>query len=173
VYDSVTFMDTTLALNGFDGSDGSRWDTDTYDVTELLTGEIFSPYANVYEGSDHLGWCAAIFTLGKIPIISVEDDEPQPSLATSLGIVSVYPNPFNSSTSIVIESPERSATNVDIYNVAGVQVRRLQALPIDEGRQIARWDATDHTGRAVPSGVYFCKLSSQGQVATKKLLYVK
>jgi hypothetical protein len=173
VYDSTTFMDTTLALNGFDGSDGSRWDTDTYDVTELLTGEILSPYANIYEGSDHLGWCAAIFTLGKIPIISAEDDESRPSLASSLGIVSVYPNPFNNSTSIVIESSGRFATNVDIYNVAGVRVRRLQALPAGEERQTARWDATDDGGKGVPSGVYFCKLSSEAETVSKKLLYVK
>lgn len=173
VYDSTTFMDTTLALNGFDGSDGSRWDTDTYDVTELLTGEMLSPYADIYEGSDHLGWCAAIFTLGNIPIISVEDHEPQPSLASSLGIVSVYPNPFNNSTSIVIESSERSATNVDIYNIAGVRVRRLHALPAGEERRIARWDATDDSGKGVPSGVYFCKLSSEGEIVSEKLLYVK
>jgi len=167
--DKYSLWDQVFAVNDAQGSDGPRWDTDTYDTTGSFTWPLKHPYANVYEGSDHLGWCAAIFS---VAYLSVEGGKARAPLV-SCPAVSIYPNPFNSSTNIVVESAGQPGSKLEIYNVAGVRVRQLQTSPAGDGRQIVRWNATSDSGRRLPSGIYFCRFSSGGEIITKKLLYVK
>lgn len=169
VDDKYSLWDQVFAVSHADGSDGPRWDTDTYDTTGFFTWPLKHPYVNVYEGSDHLGWCAAIFS---VAYLSVEGGK-APAPLVSCPAVSIYPNPFNSSTNIVVESAGEPGSKVEIYNIVGVRVRQLQTSPTGDGRQIVRWDATSDSGRRLPSGIYFCRLSSGGEIITKKLLYVK
>jgi hypothetical protein len=167
--DKYSFMGSVFAWNEADNSDGPRWDTDSFDTTGFFAGPFKHPYANVYEGSDHLGWCAAVFSVSYLSDESGKDQVP----LISYPAVSIYPNPFNSSTNILVESAGQSGSKVEIYNIAGARVRLLQTSPTGDGRHIVRWDAKSDNGQRLPSGVYFCRFSSDGEIVTKKLLYVK
>jgi len=167
--DRYSLWDHVFAVNHAEGSDGPRWDTDSYDTTGSYTWPLRHPSASVYEGSDHLGWCAAIFSVAYLSVEGGKALEPP----VSHPAVSIYPNPFNSSTNIIVESAGQAQTKVEIYNIAGVRVRQLQTRPTSDGRQIIRWDATSDGGQRLPSGIYFCRFSSGGETVTKKLLYVK
>lgn len=167
--DRYSLWDHVFAWNDADCSDGVKWDTDSYDTTGSFSVPFKQPYANVFEGSDHLGWCAAIFS------VSYLSDGNSKALTPMVShpAVSVYPNPFNSSTNIVVESAGQSGSKVEIYNITGARVRLLQARPAGDGKHIVRWDANSDSGQRLPSGIYFCRFSSGSEIVTKKLLYVK
>lgn len=104
------------------------------------------------------------------------------SLATTLASVALpaafeleqnYPNPFNPSTRISFALPQGDRVRLTIYDVLGRQVRMLADGEYPAGRHELEWDGRDSDGAAVASGVYFYKLETAGQSATRKMLLVK
>ena len=55
----------------------------------------------------------------------------------------------------------------------GVTVRTLSRGWVDSGTHVVRWDGRNDAGRAVASGVYFCRLDAAQRVATRKLLLLR
>ncbi|MFN0158313.1 MAG: T9SS type A sorting domain-containing protein, partial [Bacteroidota bacterium] len=83
-----------------------------------------------------------------------------------------YPNPFNPSTFIrfdVIQSGSGPAlTEVKIFNVLGEEMATLVSQPLASGSYDVEWNASGFS-----SGVYFCRLSSDGNIKSKKLILMK
>jgi len=94
-----------------------------------------------------------------------------PSL--SLALFQNYPNPFNPSTTISFTQPEKSHTNLSIYNVEGKLVRTLYDDTLDQGFRRIRWSGTDGHGNTVSSGVYFYRLTAGGKSLTKKMVFIR
>jgi len=94
-----------------------------------------------------------------------------------------YPNPFRSAatsrfagnpeTTIEYALPKRSAVTLRVFNIIGVEIRRLVHKTMEPGYDKAAWDGKDATGRAVPTGVYFYKLQAGEFVAIKKSLLIR
>lgn len=89
---------------------------------------------------------------------------PDPELPSRAQIVSIYPNPFNPQTSVVFEVTRGGSASLDIYDVRGRQVRSLSIATPTPGRYEVEWNGLDQAGRAVASGNYFMRLSSEGNV---------
>lgn len=86
---------------------------------------------------------------------------------------SVYPNPFNPSTTISYDLPVDADVSVVIYDALGQEIRRLVSEYRTAGRYSVRWDAQDHLGRSVGSGVYIAKITAGQQTALQKMLLLK
>jgi hypothetical protein len=84
-----------------------------------------------------------------------------------------YPNPFNPSTAIAFGLKARGHVSLRIFESTG----RLIATLVDEvrpaGRYTATWRGVDSEGRAVSSGIYYCKITAEDFTATRKLVLVK
>jgi hypothetical protein len=80
------------------------------------------------------------------------------------------PNPFSSSTKIVVNLPERQAVVISLFDASGRKVRELFAGPVEAGRNGFDWDGKGSNGEALPSGVYFCKLRVGSAVLSTKTL---
>ena len=87
--------------------------------------------------------------------------------------VSVYPNPFNPSTTISYELPKASPVTVVIYDVLGQQIRQLISQHNSAGRYQVQWDARDNQGRGVASGVYIAKIDAGTSTLSQKMLLLK
>ncbi len=84
-----------------------------------------------------------------------------------------YPNPFNPTTTISLQIPASGNVNLSIYNTLGQLVRVLNDAPLSAGPHQFEWDATDHYGNKVASGVYFYRMQAEEVTKTRKMLFVK
>jgi len=86
---------------------------------------------------------------------------------------SAYPNPFNYSTIIKYGLPFISRTKVVIYDVNGRQVKRLIDGEQKAGYYTIAWNGRNTSNQEVSTGLYFCRLKSNGFTKTIKLTLVK
>lgn len=93
-------------------------------------------------------------------------DTPVPHALSLLGNA---PNPFGSSTTWRVGLPSGADATLEVYDVAGRRVRR-ETRPLTAGWQTVMFDGRDGNGRALPSGVYFYRVSAAGQTRTAKMV---
>ena len=60
-----------------------------------------------------------------------------------------------------------------LYDPAGRRVRELISDRLPAGTHEARWDGRDWQGNRVPNGLYFARLSVEGQVLRSRLLVAR
>ncbi|MBA4378412.1 MAG: hypothetical protein C0395_07120 [Gemmatimonas sp.] len=79
------------------------------------------------------------------------------------------PNPFNPRTTLRCELPAGSPGVLRIHDTLG---RLVRAFTIPAGAAAPReivWDGLDDRGRACPSGTYFARLASSGELAMTRM----
>ena len=113
-----------------------------------------------------------IFKIAGVPT-AVEDTQ-YPSLVSDYGIHSIYPNPFNPTTTIRYAVPEPGGTiRISIYNVLGQLVKTLFSGEQISGYHVIRWNGTNHNGQLLASGVYYVHMKAGRFSETKKLTLLK
>jgi hypothetical protein len=142
---------------------GSSWTT-----PEVITGPIQTSEGGpdiVYSvdsaihcilSKDIAGNGVDLFYLRDRGFSSISDAEIN-KLAEPISIT-VYPNPFNSSSTIGISGSSEDNTSLDIFNIMGQRVKHFD-LGFGENTNLI-WDATDSNNRKLTSGVYLIKVSS-------------
>ncbi len=93
------------------------------------------------------------------------DDTPEPSDFTLLGN---YPNPFNNSTVIKFRLGEQADVNIEIFNILGQRIEKIESGAMGPGERELVWNGND-----VPSGVYFYRLSAGDRSAVEKMTLIK
>ena len=89
------------------------------------------------------------------------------------GINSVYPNPFNPSTTINFGVDSSALATIDIYNSRGQIVRKLISEVLPRGTYHRQWDGRNNNGSSCPSGMYLMKLSIGNNSYSSKLMLMK
>lgn len=74
-----------------------------------------------------------------------------------------YPNPFNSQTVIQYTIPSDGFVELKIFNTLGQPIRTLVNAWQSPGGREAAWDGRNEVGKAMPSGLYFCRLKFMGR----------
>jgi len=95
-----------------------------------------------------------------------------PAPAADIALRAV-PNPFNPATRVTFSLPRAGQAEVDVYDLGGRRVRRLQAGFLAAGEHEFAWRGLDEAGRAVAAGSYLVRARSDGVARTIKLLLVK
>ena len=134
----------------------------------VTTGITFGtcPDDNFYTGLANITYFVPVLQEGVITITptGIQDEPNNLPVATS---IEAYPNPFNSSVYIVVESAEK--TELIICDVLG---REISRYAISEGANTISWGGIDFDNKPVNSGIYFAKLQGKSTI-TKKLILVK
>jgi len=73
-------------------------------------------------------------------------------------LLTIYPNPSNTSFKIPFVINKASRVKIQIYNVLGQIVRTLVDQDIDIGKWEFEWDGKDNDNFFTPSGLYFVVL---------------
>ncbi len=84
------------------------------------------------------------------------------------GIQTIYPNPFNPTTTITYDLSVASPVSLHLYDLAGLRIRTLI-----EGNRQAGVHQTTFEAADLPSGLYFVRLEASGQVAMQKAMLIK
>ena len=100
--------------------------------------------------------------------------DPVTSPARRTPSLTIRPNPFNPSTTVVFVLPRAGVeARVDVFDLRGQRVRVLfdGSAPAAELR--LRWDGRDEHGNRVASGVYLTRATAPGFTDTRKTVLVK
>jgi len=75
---------------------------------------------------------------------------------------------------LVYELPEHSSEiKIEVYNLAGENVKTFSIVERDAGYWYEEWDCCDENGNPLPSGVYFIQYTSEMGKKNKKLFVIK
>jgi hypothetical protein len=84
------------------------------------------------------------------------------------------PNPFRDATTIAFSVSRPGPVRLAVYDVGGRLVRRLlEADRLGAGVHERVWDGVDDAGRLAAPGVYYYRLDSAGDDATRKMLLLR
>lgn len=88
--------------------------------------------------------------------------------------VSNYPNPFNPTTTISYQLPEKSFVTIKVFYILGKEVATLVNENKLAGYHTVNFNAShSERGRGMTSGVYIYTISANGIVKSKKMLLAK
>jgi hypothetical protein len=90
------------------------------------------------------------------------------SVPASFSISQNFPNPFNPSTKINYEIPEKSKVNLKVYDILGNEIVTL----VNNENQLGRYEVEFHAAD-IPSGVYFYRIQAGNFVETRKMILLK
>ncbi len=83
-----------------------------------------------------------------------------------------YPNPFNSSTTIDFNLPEKGLVVMQIFDILGRRVWTCTDFN-DAGPHSIQWNGTDDRQQPVAAGIYFYQLRYDNQRKTRKAVLIK
>jgi PKD repeat protein len=148
---SGTFTLPDYASNVFNTPIRMRIMSDYQDCTNGTGNPTVLPCAN-----DSFGQCED-YSIFLSPILSTHTLEAQTAFT-------VYPNPFENSTTIDYMLKNSSVVSIEIFNVIGEKVDELVATEM-QGAGHHTYTFSDS-----PPGVYFVKFSVDGKTSTKKII---
>lgn len=160
--EAATMLDTFI-----EGSNTSQTQSYVY-----IDRELFEP-GTYYYWLESLDFDGSNSFFGPAIVLFDPDgggDTPPP---LAKGLDSIYPNPFNPSTTIRYGLTESAPVRIDIYNLRGQLIRT-----IDRGRQGVGyhsyvWNGTAGSGQSLSSGVFLIRVSIDRETWTQKVLLLK
>jgi hypothetical protein len=111
--------------------------------------------------------CMQILDLPAVHVIQ------PPEITTPQLYLANYPNPFNPETTISYSIPQNGGVVMNIYNLRGQLVKHLLHENQTAGIHSLTWNGKNDNNNPVASGVYFCRISSDGKQQTRKMLLLK
>lgn len=126
-----------------------------------------------YDAVNHMVY-AGTETGGVYRLAYTSDVDDAPSIQPAhLVLHPNYPNPFNGSTVISYTLARDADVTLTICDIRGRTVATLLERFMTAGTGSVVWDGRDAAGNPLSSGVYLCRLQTQGNTDTQKLILRK
>jgi len=94
-------------------------------------------------------------------------------LPRSVALSRNVPNPFNPATEISFAVPRAGHVSLKVFDLAGRTVRTLVDGRREAGTHAVTWRGESDSGARAPSGTYFYRLETGGNVLTRKMTLLK
>lgn len=89
------------------------------------------------------------------------------------GIKTIFPNPFNPSTTIVYQLKHPASVRIGVYNARGQLVNSMSRPQSKEGEYSWIFTGQDHFGKPLSSGIYQIVFTAGQQKSVKKMVLLK
>lgn len=96
--------------------------------------------------------------------------QPVESKGESFQVSTSYPNPFINTTQIQYSIPQDGEVRVDILSSKGEMINTILWAPQYAGTNSITWDGNTPSGTSLANGIYFFRISYQGQTRTGRLI---
>ncbi|MBI1799891.1 MAG: choice-of-anchor D domain-containing protein [Candidatus Eisenbacteria bacterium] len=96
-----------------------------------------------------------------------------PGAPAAFALDPAFPNPLAATALIRYALPRRSEVTLEVFDLQGERVATLVRGTLDAGDHQALFRAVSEDGRALPSGVYFCRLRAGNFSASRKMLVMR
>lgn len=121
----------------------------------------------------HLAFSLAFTVNNPLDVAGVSPPGPVDG-ALRYGLSPASPNPFQSSTVVRFELPERSRVRLQFFDVQGRRVRLLlRDVDLEPGLHAVTWDGLDDAGISLADGRYYCVLDAGRFRESRSLLLLK
>ncbi len=92
----------------------------------------------------------------------------QPSIIN----LSVVPNPFSNTTSLIFTLPEDEAVSIVIHDLLGKEVKHIRGN-FEAGERVIEWAGDDDAGKSLTQGLYHVRMAAGDNTVGLKVLLVK
>jgi hypothetical protein len=92
---------------------------------------------------------------------------------SALRIIDAAPNPFSGATALRIGVPARAEVEIDVFDARGRRVRHETTPSLAAGWHTLRFDGRDSSENRLPSGVYFYRVRTGTESATRKVVLMR
>lgn len=94
-------------------------------------------------------------------------------VSNEVSLAPCFPNPFACGTTIRYRVPVDGRVRLRIFTVAGREVKTLVDKRLPPDCYTTTWDGRDEDGRAVASGVYFCRVQVGDESAARRIVVMR
>ena len=98
-----------------------------------------------------------------------------PTTTSYLTLKTNHPNPFRQKTTIPFTVNKKTMEiSLSVFNTKGKMVKVFfHDKPFPPGKHNIEWDGTGDTGKQLPPGIYFYKLTTNGMLTTKQAVIIQ
>jgi photosystem II stability/assembly factor-like uncharacterized protein len=169
-------MNTNILFTGFNGSgvylsydEGQNWESFNDSLSNLqINSFALDPdnYSFILTGTDGDGVFYSEYepenhSINKIPFVNENK-------------LTIYPNPFNPSTTLSFYLKKDCDVEITIYSIKGKKIKSLLQSQLPKGEHSVIWNGEDDFNKIVPSGIYLSKMKIQNKVSSiKKCILLK
>ncbi len=149
-------------------------------VNEIIWQSVHQRILSIYsaficlEPGREINICYDCIGNPDVPITGIKKDSVKQNDSLSLA---AYPNPFNSSTKILVSVPSNLKVkniSMKIFNILGQLIKSFDASQIGSGGKVTlNWDGRNDYGRIVSSGTYIFVLNTGTKIQSTKLVLLK
>ena len=100
--------------------------------------------------------------------LSIDDLIPE-----EFSISNAYPNPFNPKVSIDFSIPEKSDVKIQVFDLLGRIIFSHNQDFRNPGKYRFQWNARDHSGNNVASGIYIVAIQYKKKIYKQKITFLK
>ncbi|MCK4547152.1 MAG: DUF362 domain-containing protein [Candidatus Eisenbacteria sp.] len=100
----------------------------------------------------------------------VDDFRPGPGREP---LLTTYPNPTRAVSNVRFSCPRDGDVEMVVVDVRGRLVRRIAQGRYSRGMHHLQWDGRDEGGRAVASGIYFCRADIAGRRRQRRIVVLR
>jgi plastocyanin len=166
---SIGAGDTVTWTNNSISPHTSTSDTRIWSSGVILPGHTFShvfltPGIFAYQCSIHV----AFGMRDTIHVSATGVDDPGPTIPNSFELAQNYPNPFNAQTNINFTIYGEGEATLEIFDLLGQRIAVLVDQRLEPGSYSYTWNAGDKV-----SGVFFYRLTFDGQAKTQRMVLLK
>ncbi len=151
------------------GGDGIFQTSDNGVSWKSVTANLNSSYESLaIKGTDI--YVCTFYEIWKRPLSEMitSVNNTSDNLPNEYSLKQNYPNPFNPSTTIKYSVPRLSVVQIKIYDLVGREIKTLISEEKQAGNYEIKYNASD-----IASGIYFCKMITNGFNQTKKIILIK
>ena len=129
----------------------------------------FSVWAHDGIDSLKIGGEDRVLYVNRYEYLDVEDS----TIPSDFALHGNYPNPFNPTTQIRFDLPNKNDVKINIYNMLGQKVKVFSMPNTPAGTHTITWNATNQSGQPLSAGVYLYQMIAEDFVKTRKMILLK